>query len=106
MIKRRSLFTMVPAASALLALRSQGKPLVQETLTPAGFAISVQCWSLKEFTLWEAIQMSGAAGASAVEVFPGQKIGGPLGDTKLDPSLSDENISKLLAHARTTASPR
>ena len=72
-MKRRSLFTMVPAASALLALRSHGKPIAQETLTPAGFAISVQCWSLKEFTLWDAIQMSGAAGASAVEVFPGQK---------------------------------
>lgn len=91
---------MVPAASALLALRSHGKPIEPSALTSAGFAISVQCWSLKEFTLWEAIQMSGAAGATAVEVFPGQKIGGPLGDTKLDPSLSDENIAKLLAHAK------
>jgi sugar phosphate isomerase/epimerase len=100
MMKRRSLFTMVPAASALLALRSQGKPIEASALTSAGFTISVQCWSLKEFTLWEAIQMSGAAGAAAVEIFPGQKIGGPLGDTKLDPSLSDENISKLLAHAK------
>ncbi|MCW1912375.1 sugar phosphate isomerase/epimerase [Luteolibacter sp. GHJ8] len=99
-MKRRSLFTMVPAASALLALRSQGKTIAPEALTPAGFAISVQCWSLKEFTLWEAIEKSAAAGATAVEVFPGQKIGGDLGDAKLDPSLSDENITKLLAYAK------
>lgn len=99
-MKRRSLFTMVPAASALLALRSHGKPIPQEALTAAGFTISVQCWSFKEFTLWEAIQMASAAGASAVEIFPGQKIGGDLGDTKLDPSLSDENITKLLAYAK------
>src|SRR5690606_4907042 len=87
-------------ASALLTLRSQGRAIPSEALTDAGFTISVQCWSLKEFTLWEAITMSAAAGASGVEVFPGQKIGGDLGDAKLDPSLSDDQISTLLAHAK------
>jgi sugar phosphate isomerase/epimerase len=91
---------MVPAASALLALRSHGKPINPDALTDAGFTISVQCWSLKEFTLWEAIEKSAAAGASAVEVFPGQKIGGDLGDTKLGPDLSDDQIAKLLDHAK------
>lgn len=100
MMKRRSLFTMFPAATALLALRSHGKPINPDALTAAGFSISVQCWSLKEFTLWEAIQMAASAGAAAVELFPGQKIGGPIGDVKLDPSLSDENITKLLAYAK------
>jgi sugar phosphate isomerase/epimerase len=90
---------MVPAASALLALRSHGKPVPAAALTSAGFAISVQCWSFNRFTLWEAIEMAGAAGAAAVEVYPGQKIGGELGDTKLDPALSDENIARVLAHA-------
>ena len=91
---------MVPAASALLALRSHGKPINPDALTDAGFTISVQCWSLKEFTLWEAIEMSAAAGASAVEVYPGQKIGGDLGDTKLGPDMSDDQIAKLLEHAK------
>ena len=99
-MKRRSLFTMIPAASALLALRSHGKPINPDALTDAGFTISVQCWSLKEFTLWEAIEMSAAAGAAAVEVFPGQKVGGDLGDTKLGPDLSDEQVSTLLGHAK------
>lgn len=91
---------MIPAASALLALRSQGKPVNPDALTAAGFTISVQCWSLKEFDLWTAIQMSAAAGASAVEIFPGQKIGGDLGDTKLGPDLNDEQIAKLLDHCK------
>jgi len=99
-MKRRSLFTMVPAASALLALRSQGKPVPAEALTAAGFTISVQCWSFREFTLWEAIQMASAAGAGSVEVFPGQKIGGDIGDEGLGPDLSDDKIQKLLDHAK------
>lgn len=98
-MKRRSLLTMVPAASALLALRSQGKPIPAAALTPAGFTISVQCWSLKKFTLWEAIEKSAAAGASGVEIYAGQTIGGPIGETKVDPSLSDAHIATLLEHA-------
>ena len=97
---------MVPAASALLALRSHGKPLNPDVLTDAGFTISVQCWSLKEFTLWEAIQMSAAAGASAVEVYPGQKIGGDiegLKDAKLGPDMSDDQIAKVLEYAKSNS---
>ncbi|MFN9663220.1 MAG: hypothetical protein ACK57I_06760, partial [Akkermansiaceae bacterium] len=62
MMKRRSLFTMIPAASVLLALRSKGAPIPQAALTEAGFGITVQCWSLKEVTLLQAIEMAAAAG--------------------------------------------
>lgn len=96
---RRSLLTMVPAASALLALRSKGAPIPQPAFTAAGFAISVQCWSFKEFTLFEAIEMASSAGCN-VEIFPGQKIGGPLGDTKLGPDNSDEQIQQVLNHLK------
>ncbi|MEK7950099.1 sugar phosphate isomerase/epimerase family protein [Luteolibacter soli] len=99
-MKRGSLFAMVPAASVLLALRSHGRPVNPDALTEAGFTISVQCWSLKEFTLWEAIEMAAFAGASAIEVFPGQKIGGELGGTKLGPDMSDEQIATLLEYAK------
>lgn len=91
---------MVPAASALLAVRAAAKPLARETTTPAGFCAAIQCWSFKEFTLWEAIQMAGAAGAKGVEIFPGQKIGGDLADKTLNPDLDDDSIAKLLAHAK------
>lgn len=88
---------MIPAASALLAMRSKGAPLPQPSLTNAGFAISVQCWSFKEFTLFEAIEMAASAGAN-VEIFPGQKIGGELGDLKFGPDLTDEQLQKVIGH--------
>ncbi len=96
-MKRRSLLTMIPAASALLALRSKGAPIPPAALTSAGFSISVQCWSFKEFTLFQAIEMAASAGTN-VEVFPGQKIGGDLGDTKFGPDLPDDKLQLVIDH--------
>jgi len=97
-MKRRSLLTMIPAASALFALRSHGKPIAGPALTSAGFGISVQCWSFKQFTLFEAIEMAAAAGMGGVEIFPGQQLGGDHGDTKLTPDLADDKITAVLEH--------
>jgi sugar phosphate isomerase/epimerase len=96
-MKRRSLLTMIPAASALLALRSKAAPIPQPALTSAGFGISVQCWSFKQFTLFEAIEMAASAGTH-VEIFPGQKIGGDLGDAKIGPDLGDDQLQKVIDH--------
>jgi len=99
-MKRRSLLTMIPAASALLALRSKGAPIPQAALTAAGFGISIQCWSFREFSLFEAIEMAAAAGAGGVEAFPGQKLGGDHGDAKFGPDLPDEKIQAVLDHLK------
>lgn len=99
-MKRRHLLTLLPAASTLLATRSSAAPIPKPAVTTAGFAISVQCWSFREFSLFEAIEMSAAAGATAVEIFPGQRLGGPLGDQKLSPDLPDESIQQLLEHLK------
>lgn len=97
-MKRRHLLTMIPAASAVFALRSSGAPIGAPALTKAGFCISVQCWSFKEFTVFESIEMAAAAGAGGVELFPGQKLGGNHGGTKLGPELTDEALSDLTKH--------
>jgi sugar phosphate isomerase/epimerase len=97
-MKRRSLLTMIPAASALLAIRSKAAPIPQPALTAAGFGISVQCWSFNRFTLFEAIEKAAAAGAGGVEVFPGQKLGGEHGDLKFGPDLPDDKIQAVLDH--------
>jgi sugar phosphate isomerase/epimerase len=91
---------MIPAASALLAFRANGAPLPQPALTDAGFAIAVQCWSFKEFTLFEAIEMAAAAGMGGVEVFKGQTLGGDHGDEKFGPHLSDEKIQAVIDHLK------
>ena len=99
-MKRRSLLTMIPAASALLALRSNGAPIAAPTLTEAGFAISLQCWSLKEFSLFQAIEMAAAAGMGGVEVYKGQKLGGEHGDVVFSESLPDDKIQAILEHLK------
>lgn len=99
-MNRRSLFTLIPAASVILALRSKGAPITEAALTAAGFGISVQCWSLKEFTLFEAIEMAAAAGLGGVEVFPGQKLGGDHGELKFGPELPDDQIQAVLDHLK------
>lgn len=103
-MNRRRLFSLLPAAATLgVATRSSfAQPIPATALTKAGFAISVQCWSFKESTLFQAMEMAAAAGAGAVEVFPGQKIGGPLGDVKLTPDVGDDAIKAILEHAATT----
>ena len=84
---RRWLFNRIPVASGLLAMRSEGAPMLGEPMTAAGFGIAVQCWSFREFTLFEAIEMAALAGAGGVEMFPGLVIGGGHGKAKLDPGM-------------------
>jgi len=42
--------------------------------------------------------MSAAAGATAVEIYPGQKIGGPIGEAKVAPAMPDDQIAAILEH--------
>ena len=91
---------MIPAASFLLAMRSKGAPLPAATLTEAGFSIAVQCWSFKEYSLFEAIEMAAAAGMGGVEVFKGQKLGGDHGDLEFSQDLPDEKVQALLDHLK------
>jgi sugar phosphate isomerase/epimerase len=100
MMKRRSLFTMIPAASVLLALRSKGAPIPQAALTEAGFGITVQCWSLKEFTLFQAIEMAAAAGVGGVEVFSGQALGGGHDNVKFGPGMPEDKLQAVIDHIK------
>lgn len=96
----RWLSKKIPAASALLALRSESPPLPGEARTAAGFGIAVQCWTFREFTLSEAIVMAASAGAGGVEMFPGQLIGGGHGKAKLDPGMDAALFDAVSARLR------
>jgi sugar phosphate isomerase/epimerase len=100
LMNRRSLFAMIPAASALLAFRSNAAPLSKPSLTEAGFVIALQCWSLKEFSLFQAIEMAAAAGVSGVEVYLGQKLGGDFGELKLSEDLPPATLQAILDHLK------
>lgn len=99
-MNRRHILSLLPAAATLgLAARATSAPGSAVPEGQSGLAISIQCWSFRNFSLFEAIEMAGAAGAMVVEVFPGQKVGGPLGDAKLGPDLADDAIKAILEHA-------
>ncbi len=92
------LLKLFPAASALLAFRANGEPVRQPPFTEAGFSICVQCWSFKEFSLFEAIEMAAAAGAGGVELYPGQKLGGDLGDARFGVDMSEDQLRAVIGH--------
>lgn len=99
-MNRRKILTMVPAAAALLSLRSNAAPLPAAAKTQAGFAISVQCWSLKEFTLFEAIEKAASAGATGVEIFPNQKLSPQDPETKVGPGMGDDKVQAIIEHLK------
>lgn len=94
----RSLLSIFPAASALLSFRANGAPVPQPAFTDGGFAIAVQCWSFKGFTLFEAIEMAAASGAGGIEVYPGQKLGGPHGSATFSPEMPDDKLRAVIDH--------
>ena len=67
----RSLLSLFPAASALLAFRAGGDAVPQPAFTEAGFAIAIQCWSFKEFTLFEAIELAATSGGGWRRILSG-----------------------------------
>jgi len=56
--------------------------------------IAVQCWTFREFTLFEAIEKVEDLGVSYLEAYPGQKVkeGSDIG---MGPGLSDEEMMKI-----------
>jgi sugar phosphate isomerase/epimerase len=93
----RSLLSLFPAASALLAFRANGAPIPQPAFTEAGFSICVQSWSFKEFTLFEAIEMTAAAGAGGIELYSGQRLGGDHHHASFGPTMSDAQVQSVIA---------
>ena len=95
-MNRRSILTMIPAASAILASRASGVQLPQTTTTEAGFAISLQCWTLREFPVLQAIEMAANTGVTGLEFFPGQPLGGTFGDAQFGPDMTDDQVQAVL----------
>jgi sugar phosphate isomerase/epimerase len=99
-MNRRKLLSLLPAAMAAGSARSFGKALDPAVVTEAGFTISVQCWSFKKFTLFEAIEKSAQAGAQGVEIFAGQMLSPEKKNIKVGPDMPAEDIAAMQAHAK------
>jgi sugar phosphate isomerase/epimerase len=99
-MNRRKLLSLMPAAMAAGSLRSFGKALDASVLTEAQFTIAVQCWSLKKFSLFEAIEKSAEAGAQSVEIFPGQMLSPDKKNITVGPNMPADEIAAMQEHAK------
>jgi sugar phosphate isomerase/epimerase len=71
---------------------------ITDDLKQGGFAIGTQAYSFKEFTAFEAIEKTQAAGAKCIEFFPRQKLSKEKPDITLNhASMSEEDVAALQA---------
>lgn len=99
-MNRRHLLSLLPAAMAAGTVSSFGKALDASIVNKAGFTIAVQCWSLKNFTLFEAIEKSAAAGANAVEIYAGQLLSPEQKDIKVGHDMPATAVKAMQEHAK------
>jgi sugar phosphate isomerase/epimerase len=70
---------------------------IPEDCKQGGFFIGCQAWTFKEFTVFEAIEKTAAAGGKIIELFPGQKYSKDDAKAKFDHNATDEMIDKVKA---------
>src|ERR1039458_4064734 len=89
----RSLFLTAVLASLIV-------PRLAATPIPArcdisGFALGCQAYTFKDFTAFEAIDMTADAGGKVIEFFPGQKLSADQPGAKLDHNMSAADLDAL-----------
>jgi sugar phosphate isomerase/epimerase len=67
----------------------------QTTAEKLGWKLCMQSYTFHLFTMTEALEKTHELGIKYIEIFPGQKLGGNLGDDKFDYNLSAENREKI-----------
>jgi sugar phosphate isomerase/epimerase len=63
-----------------------------------GFAIGAQAWTFREFSVFEAIDKTAAAGGRVIEFYAGQKLGLDQPGVKFDHNSPDEVIAQVKEH--------
>ncbi len=78
--------------------RSQSAGSVPDEFKISGFALGCQAWTFRDFTVFEAIDKTAAAGGKIIELYPGQKFGPEKPGVVFDHNSPDELISAVAAH--------
>jgi sugar phosphate isomerase/epimerase len=89
----RSLF-LSAALAALIVPRLAATPIPAKFDT-GGFALGCQAYTFKDFTAFEAIDMTADAGGKVIEFFPGQKLSPDEPNVKLDHNMAPSDIDAL-----------
>ena len=89
----RSLF--LSAVLASLIVPSLAAAPIPARCNTSGFALGCQAYTFKDFTAFEAIDMTAEAGGKVIEFFPGQKLSADRPGVKLDDKLSGADLDAL-----------
>jgi sugar phosphate isomerase/epimerase len=65
-----------------------------------GFALGCQAWTFRDFTVFEAIDKTAAAGGRIIEFYPGQKLGPDKPGVAFNHNSSDDSISAVARRLR------
>ena len=88
---------LLTAALAVSGFTVAATP-IPESCRTGGIAVGCQAWTFKEFSVFEAIDKTAAAGGKVIEFYPGQKFSADKADVKFDHNASDEMIAAVQAH--------
>src|ERR1022692_4231909 len=89
----RSLF--LSAALAALIVPRLAAVTIPSRYDTSGFALGCQAYTFKDFTAFEAIDMTADAGGKVIEFFPGQKLSADQPGAKLDHNMSAPDLDAL-----------
>jgi sugar phosphate isomerase/epimerase len=93
-----NLLGLVPLAAALcfVATTTHATP-IPESCQINGIALGCQAYSFKEFSVFDAIDKTAAAGGKVIEFYPGQSYGPEKSGAKFDHNATDEMIAAVKA---------
>ena len=90
----------VALAAAMLAVHTDAAPPAGLEYRVGGFVLGCQAYTFHRFTAFEAIERTAAAGAKAIEFYPGQSLSPDDKKSKVDPNATDETIAQLKTKAK------
>ena len=93
-----NLLGLVPLAAALCfaATTTYATP-IPESCQINGIALGCQAYSFKEFSVFDAIDKTAAAGGKVIEFYPGQSFGSDKPGAKFDHNATEEMIAAVKA---------
>ncbi len=65
-----------------------------------GFALGCQAWTFRDFSVFEAIDKTAAAGGRVIEFYPGQKLGAQKTGAGFDHNSPNEVIAAVKSHLK------
>ena len=96
MIPLKTLLPLTATTMLLFPVHLRSAPIPEDCLT-GGFAIGCQAYTFNHFTLFEAIDMTAAAGGKIIELPTGQKLSQAEPNVNFDHNASDDVLDKVKA---------